>query len=130
MITIKDTKIWNISKNKFQDLKISFVIKKEDYDPDMENKLYKLCEDWSLWVLVFQWTEFTEDTWKNYNQIKNELLQKLDFFMKQYWEKEIVNIEDLKIDLYKRYWVESRSELNIEQLKKEVESFKFWLIYN
>jgi len=130
MITIKDTKIWNISKNKFQDLKISFVIKKEDYDPDMENKLYKLCEDWSLWVLVFQWTEFTEDTWKNYNQIKNELLQKLDFFIKQYWEKEIVNIEDLKIDLYKRYWVESRSELNIEQLKKEVESFKFWLIYN
>jgi len=126
MIKLWDIKLVNINKNKFKDLKITFHIKREDYTTDIENKLFELCENASILAIWIQETDFTEDTWKTDREIKNKLLQDLAFYMQKYAEKEICNIEDLKKDIYKRYWIESRSELNIKDLKKEVESYKAW----
>lgn len=129
MIKIYETRIASVNKNTHKELKVSFIIKPEDYTIEQEDLFYDLKNNWTLWAFIFQWTEFTENTWKSDQEIKNKLLQDLAFFMTKYAEKELCEIENLKQDLYKKYWVESRTELTIEQLKKEVDSYKAWLMY-
>ena len=96
MIKITETKIVNITKNKFKDLKISFTIKKEDLTPELENKLFDLCEWGNLLAMWIQETEFTEDTGLSEREIKNKLLRKLAFLMVKYAEKENCDISNLK----------------------------------
>ena len=130
MIKIFETKIASVNKNTHKELKVSFIIKPEDYTIEQENMFYDLKNNWTIWAFAFQETEFTEDTGKSEKEIKNKLLQDLAFYMSKYSEKEIIDIENLKQDLYKKYWVASRSELSIIDLKKEVDSFKAWLLYD
>jgi len=123
MLIIKETKIQNISKNKFEELKITFIVKKEDYSNELEQKLFQLNRDWSLWALVF------EDIWCWDDENRNKLLQDLDFFIRKYVEKIWGEYENEKLVIYKRYWITTRKDLTINQLKYEIETYKTWLNY-
>lgn len=45
MIKILETKIHSVGKNKFEELKVSFLIKKEDYTREVEEQLFQLSRD-------------------------------------------------------------------------------------
>jgi len=130
MLKIKETKLTNIKKNKFEEITITFHIKKEDYSEQDEKLLYELYRNWNYWVLVFQDVEFNDNTWKSDKEIKSKKLQHLVLLMEQYKDKEWTSIEELKKQMYLKYWIQSRTELTIEQLEKEIESYKFWLYDN
>jgi hypothetical protein len=50
--------------------------------------------------------------------------------MSKYAEKSNCDVEKLKQDIYKKYLVTSRNQLSIDDLKKEVESFKAGILYD
>lgn len=54
MIKILETKIHSVGKNKFEELKVCFLIKKEDYTPEIEQKLFQLSRDGESGALAFQ----------------------------------------------------------------------------
>ena len=130
MLKIKETKLTNIKKNKFEEITITFHIKKEDYSKQDEELLYKLFRNWNYWVLAFQDVEFNDNTWKSDKEIKSKKLQYLALIMEKYKDKEWTSIEELKKQMYLKYWVQSRADLSIEQLDREIDSYKFWLYDN
>lgn len=71
MIKILETKIHSVAKNKFEELKVTFLIKKEDYSTETEQELFQLSRDGELGVLVFQGVEVREQL------NKSKLLQDL-----------------------------------------------------
>lgn len=50
--------------------------------------------------------------------------------MREYAEKFKIKKEKVLFDLYNKYWIQSRTELTREQIKKEIElynlSISFW----
>lgn len=120
MIKIKETKITNVTKNKYQELKITFLIKKEDYNWDLEDKIFELSKDWILWAFVFQEIEIKEE------KSLSKLLSNLHFFMWRYCEMIGSTLEDEKTRIYKKYNINSRSSLTIDQLEYEIDSYKAW----
>ena len=124
MIQILESKLTNVSKNKYQEIKISFLIKKEDYNNEMEENIYSLCENGSIWALVFNPIELTD------NKSKSELLSTLHFFMEKYSEKEWTDINKYKQDIYQEFWVKSRSELSTRDIWILIERYKTGLIFN
>ena len=123
MIKITETKIHSVNKNKFEELKVSFLIKKEDYTSEIEQQLFQLSRDGNLGVLAFQSTEI-------WNQLdRNILLRDLQFFMERYIEKIGGNLEKEKQRLYKKYEIDSRARMTLEQLQYEIDSYKTGINY-
>lgn len=124
MIKIKETKVQSVTKNTYKEIKVSFLIKPEDYTQEIEDYLYDLKNNGNLGALVFAPTEFKQE------ESKSELLSSLHFFMQKYSEKEWSSIDKYKEDIYKEFWVNSRTELQEENIKLLIERFKTWLQFN
>ena len=90
----------------------------------MEENIYSLCENGSIWSLVFNPIELTD------NKSKSELLSTLHFFMEKYSEKEWTDINKYKQDIYQEFWVKSRSELSTRDVWILIERYKTGLQFN
>lgn len=124
MLKILETKVHSVNKNKYEELRVSFLIKKEDYTPEIEQEFFRLSRDGECGALVFQWVE-------NFEKVdRNKLLQDLWFFMIKYIEKVGGSIEQEKQRIYKKYKIKSRTEMTHLELQYEIDSYKAWLNYD
>lgn len=57
--------------------------------------------------------------------------QTLALSMREYSEKFGIDLEKVKQDLYKKYWIKSRKELSSSELQKEINIYQvcitFWM---
>ena len=58
---------------------------------------------------------------------RSKKLQQLAVVMGKYSKESWFNIDNCLRDLYKKYNVTSRSEMNIEDIEKEIESYAWWI---
>lgn len=125
-IAIPEAKIAWISKNKYQDLTVKLLIKKIDYDKEMEDTLFDSCADWVLYACVL--SKFQNEKVETEKEFNNKLKQKLAYLMEQYCIKEGINIEEEVQKLYVRNKIDSRAFLTLEKTKEEISMYEAGLI--
>lgn len=116
---MKDLKINNYKIDSRDTLTFKVTLKVNDYNL-AERELLKWADsnwntlDMEIIGLVL-WDE---------NKERKKKLNNLAMNMLTYADKSNTNIEELKNKLYGRYWVKSRSEMKLEDIEKEIESYK------
>ena len=126
MITIQETKINWIRKNKYQDLSVTLLIKKEDYTKEMEDKLFESCADWTSYTCVL--LEFQSERQETEQDKISKLRQTLAYKMELYCNKENIDKWEELDRLYKRHNIISRTELTLQQLQNEIASYEAGLL--
>ncbi len=126
MLQITETKINWIRKNKYQDLSVTLLIKKEDYTKEMEDTLFDSCADGTLYACVL--SQFQNEREETEREKTNKLKQKLAYLMQSYCDKENIPIEKEIETLYTKYNVTSRANLSKEQILKALSSYEAGLL--
>lgn len=127
MIKINETRISRFTPTKIG-LNITLEIKDEDLTEDLEKVLKEFWKNWNSLVVWIQeyWQEYED---KKKPDTAATLTWNLHFLMMKYCEKEWIDLTMYNDQFKKRYSVEHKSQIDIEDIKREIESHKAWLNY-
>lgn len=121
MIKINECIINKVAPLKHWSLSITLLIKKEDYTNEDRIKLEEMWSEWTSLVWVLQ------DFWEKNEDNKPKLRQRLAILMSDYSKASWLKENELLEWLYKTYNVKSRTDLNEEQLKTEIDKYEAWI---
>lgn len=116
---MKDIKINNFKINSREEVTFKVTVKEWDYSKG-EIELLKMSEiEWGMLDIEITWlVKWDED--KN----KKSKLQQLALIMQTYSDKSNHSIEELTTNLYWKYHVTTRKDMNIEDIEKEIDSYR------
>lgn len=120
---MQEIKITKSIVNERKELVVSFLVKEWDYT-EVEAELLRQAKlEWNLLDISFEWLT----KWDTQEERKKEL-QRLGWLMARYcelsWTSEIQETDRL----YKKYGIQSRTQLTDEQLSTEIETYKAWVM--
>ena len=106
-----------------ENLVFTIKIKKEDYTEWMRQFIFNSFNEWKALDFEIVWMDDKND------EIP-KLRQRLALVMSEYAEKWNYSLEELKMSLYTRCGVKSRTELNREQLEENIRFYSDWILYD
>jgi len=120
---MKDIRITSFRLNSRNELSCRIVIKDWDYTIAEKELLRQAENDWNLLDLNIVWLV----NWEQ-EQNKKKKLQILNMSMLTYAEKSWYSMDFLKQTLFNRYWVISRKDMNIEDIEREIDTYRLWIL--
>ena len=116
---MKDIKITNFKLNEREELTCKLTIKEWDYTIAERELLKNAVKNWDMLDLEIVWLV----SW-DIEQHRKKKLQQLWMNMSTYCEKAKVEMLDQLSIMYEKYKVDSRTEMNIADIEREIESYK------
>ena len=119
---MKDIKITNFKLNEREELTCKITIKDWDYTIAERELLKNAVRNWDMLDFEIVWLV----SW-DIEQHKKKKLIALNMNMTTYCEKSNLSITEEIAELRHKYNVTSRKDMDIEDIEREVESYKMWI---
>lgn len=119
---MKDIKFTNFKLNEREELTCKITIKDWDYTIAERELLKNAVKNWDMLDIEIVWLVSwdVEQHWK-------KKLQQLALNMATYCDKSNEEMSTHLTAMYKKYNVDSRKEMKLEDIEREVESYKMWI---
>ena len=119
---MQDTKISNYKLDERDILTFKVTIKEWDYTVAERELLKNATKNWDTLDIDIVWLVSWDE-----EKYKKSKLQQLALNMQTYCDKANESIEAETNKLYLKYKVNSRKQMNIEDITKEIETYKMWI---
>ena len=119
---MKDTKISNFKLNERDEISFKVTIKDTDYTIWEREIIKEACKNWDTLDLEI----IGLVKWDEENQKKSKL-QQLALNMQTYCDKTNESIEWHTKIIYKKYNVTTRKDMLLEDIVREIDSYKMWI---
>lgn len=130
-----EAQVRRVSKNSYKELSINFRISPDEYSSEIEEYFFELFELWKpIRLIVAEEAEDMPEVQSMPEEEKtspepntperNKLLQTLHKYMLIYARQFKTTIDVLKWEIYKTYWVQSRSELSDDDINILLKKYK------
>jgi hypothetical protein len=119
---MKDIKFTNFKLNEREELTCKITIKDWDYTIWERELLKNAVKNWDMLDIEIVWLV----SWDVEEHKKKKLIA-LNMNMLTYCEKTNESLNWHRTTIYKKYNVTSRKDMNIEDIEREVESYKMWI---
>ena len=117
---LPDCWIFSPKVDSSENLCFTIKIKKSDYNDATRTLIFDSYNQWKQLDLEVVWLQEKND------EIP-KLRQRLALVMSEYAEKWNYSVEELKMSLYLRYNVKSRTELTRDKLEESIKFYLDWL---
>lgn len=119
---MKDLKITNFKLNEREELTCKLTIKEWDYTIAERELLKNAVKNWDMLDFEIVWLV----SW-DVEQHKKKKIQQLCMNMTTYAEKAGICLQEVEATVKNKYKVSSRKDMNIEDIEREIESYKMWI---